>query len=155
MAHPRPLDKKLNEVARALGWDLTFAFGGAALWFAFFASGFWAQAFWLFPVLVIACVSYSLSMLAVLRSQALVRALAVGLSPGPALALAWYSARANDTLGRSAIVLTAELLLLPVVLWLVVRFALHVKSNYVFKPTAEEVARSIHSPSRGGGLTRR
>jgi hypothetical protein len=28
-------------------------------------------------------------------------------------------------------------------------------SNYVFKPTAEEVARSIHSPSRGGGLTRR
>ena len=27
--------------------------------------------------------------------------------------------------------------------------------NYVFKPTAEEVARIIHSPSRGGGLTRR
>jgi hypothetical protein len=28
-------------------------------------------------------------------------------------------------------------------------------SNYVFKPTAEEVARIIHTPSRGGGLTRR
>jgi hypothetical protein len=27
--------------------------------------------------------------------------------------------------------------------------------NYVFKPTAEEVARIIHTPSRGGGLTRR
>ena len=28
-------------------------------------------------------------------------------------------------------------------------------SNYVFKPTAEEVARIIPTPSRGGGLTRR
>ena len=28
-------------------------------------------------------------------------------------------------------------------------------SNYVFKPTAEEVLRFNHSPSRGGGLTRR
>ena len=28
-------------------------------------------------------------------------------------------------------------------------------SNYVFKPTAEEVARIIQTPSRGGGLTRR
>jgi hypothetical protein len=27
--------------------------------------------------------------------------------------------------------------------------------NCVFKPTAEEVARIIHTPSRGGGLTRR
>jgi hypothetical protein len=27
--------------------------------------------------------------------------------------------------------------------------------NYVFKPTAEEVARIIHTLSRGGGLTRR
>ncbi len=26
-------------------------------------------------------------------------------------------------------------------------------SNYVFKPTAEEVARIIQAPSRGGGLT--
>jgi hypothetical protein len=26
-------------------------------------------------------------------------------------------------------------------------------SNYVFKPTAEEVARFIHSLPRGGGLT--
>ena len=31
----------------------------------------------------------------------------------------------------------------------------HRESNYVFKPTAEEVARIIHTPSRGGGLTRR
>jgi hypothetical protein len=29
------------------------------------------------------------------------------------------------------------------------------RPNYVFKPTAEEVARIIHTPSRGGGLTRR
>ncbi|MBK7146467.1 MAG: DUF695 domain-containing protein [Xanthomonadales bacterium] len=29
------------------------------------------------------------------------------------------------------------------------------KPNYVFKPTAEEVARIIQTPSRGGGLTRR
>ena len=28
-------------------------------------------------------------------------------------------------------------------------------ANYVFKPTAEEVARFIHSLPRGGGLTRR
>lgn len=28
-------------------------------------------------------------------------------------------------------------------------------SNYVFKPTAEEVARIIQTSSRGGGLTRR
>ena len=27
--------------------------------------------------------------------------------------------------------------------------------NYVFKPTAEEVARIIHALPRGGGLTRR
>jgi hypothetical protein len=30
-----------------------------------------------------------------------------------------------------------------------------VPPNYAFKPTAEEVARIIQTPSRGGGLTRR
>jgi hypothetical protein len=113
------------------------------------------SAFWLFPVLVIACVSYSLTMLAVLRSSAPVRALLVGLSPGLALALAWNSAPANDALARSAIFTTAALVLVPIALWLPVRLAQQVKSNYAFKPTAGEVIRTNQPSRAGGGLTRR
>jgi hypothetical protein len=155
MRHQQSLDEKLNVLARTLGWDLPFAFGGAMLWCGFYATGLWAEVFWLFPVLVIACVSYSLTMLAVLRSPAPVRALLVGLSPGLALALAWNSATANDALARSAIFTTAALLLMPIALWLLVRLALQVKSNYAFKPTAGEVFRSNRPLLAGGGLTRR
>jgi hypothetical protein len=117
----------------AIGRALLLTSGAAAFWFVFIWIGaFHAMAWYIVP-LALVCFLYVTAMFHILEVAAVPRLVLTLAAPAPALLVAYFNTRSDDTLGQAAVILAAQFMAVLSVLGSARAAVAAIKSNNAFK----------------------
>lgn len=124
-----------------IGRALLVTCAAAACWFVcIWVGAFWSM-FWYILPLALICLLYVTAMFHLVEVSAIPRLVLTLAAPAPALLVAYFRTRSEDTLGQTAIILTAQFIALLAVLGSAPAAVAAVKSNIAFKGRRAKRAR--------------
>ena len=124
-----------------IGRALLVTCAAAAFWFVFIWVGAFGAMFWYILPLALVCLLYVVAMFRLVEVSAVPQLVLTLAAPAPALLVAYFRTRPEDTLSQTATVLAAQFILLLAVLDSAPAALAAVKSNIAFKGRRAKRAR--------------